>query len=131
MNTARNTLGRTACAVLLGTLLGVAPIAHAVPGSGGNAVPVPADYDYDPSRGALHDYCTVAGNDTPGVDFRGACARHDQCMQREGKAGYDACHTAFGIDLASECTWSFPPGPARDTCHLAAHSMETAVRVVN
>ena len=111
-------------------LLGIGP-ANAVPGSGGNAVPVPADYDYDPSRGALHDYCTVFGNDLPGVDFRGACARHDQCMDRLGNAGYDTCHTAFGTDLVAECAWSFPAEAARHGCYALAAAMEIVVREVN
>ncbi|MGM7643442.1 hypothetical protein ACSVDM_00965 [Nocardia sp. JW2] len=105
-------------------------VAEAAP-SGGNAVPVPADYEYDPARGPVHDYCTIVGNDLPRVDFRGACARHDQCMEVNGDVGYDLCHDAFGKDLIAECDWSFPAGPDRFVCYALAAAMEESVRVVN
>ncbi|MFD6101169.1 hypothetical protein ACFWFQ_00750 [Nocardia salmonicida] len=116
----------TAVLILFG-----AGVANAGPGSGGNAVPVPADYDYDPSLGPVHDYCTIVGNDLPGVDFRGACARHDLCMETYGDVGYEACHSAFGVDLVAECDWSFPPDAARRACHALAGAMEMAVREAN
>ena len=72
-------------------------------------VEVPDGYVYDPSRGALHDYCTNSPDQfpAPGVnaDFKGACAIHDMCYEKDyGNAdAMVACDTAFLKNLRTVC----------------------------
>ena len=72
-------------------------------------VEVPDGYVYDPSRGALHDYCTNSPDQfpAPGVnaDFSGACAIHDMCYEKDyGNAdAMVACDTAFLKNLRTVC----------------------------
>ncbi|MFB0836049.1 phospholipase A2 [Arthrobacter halodurans] len=46
-------------------------------------VAVPADYIYDVNhaRRTLHDYCSFSPDSWGNADFRGPCARHDQCIE--------------------------------------------------
>lgn len=72
-------------------------------------VEVPDGYVYDPSRGALHDYCTNSPDQFPALgvnaDFSGACAIHDMCYEKDyGNAdAMVACDTAFLKNLRTVC----------------------------
>lgn len=82
---------------------------------------IPANYEYDPDRGPLHDYCT-SSPDTHNingtvVDFRGSCARHDMCYA--GDAPKEECDDAFWVNLTNRCSFTFPdasPGINRSVC---------------
>lgn len=77
------------------------------------AVPIPEGYVYNLSvreHPGYHDYCTKAPNffTTPELDadFRGACARHDMCMDAADQVsgGYGPCNDALLVDMNRVCT---------------------------
>lgn len=75
-------------------------------------VPIPADYVYNPAarKPGYHDYCTASPNlyVTPelNADFRGACARHDICMEDAEIGGYGIgwCNTELLLDMRDVCS---------------------------
>lgn len=75
-------------------------------------VPIPADYVYDPSlpHSGYHDYCTMSPSyfttTEINADFRGACARHDMCMEAADARGegYLKCNVDLLTDMSSVCS---------------------------
>jgi hypothetical protein len=77
--------------------------------SSGSFVDIPADYVYEPSLGALHDYCTDSPSYFPGnpaADFRGPCARHDMCYEAH-VAGKSTCDNNLFWDLYANCEYTY------------------------
>lgn len=94
-----------------------------------NGVTIPSNYVYDPSKGSLHDYCTLSPDHLGNADFRGACARHDMCYQalRRGEK-HHACNVAFKNNLYKVCN-----GLAHGVtaCKAAANGYYAAVEKKN
>ncbi len=117
----------------LGVLTG--PAASAGPARSAASVPVtaaskhkvtvPPEYVYDPSLGALHDYCTDAPDSFPAphaknASFRGPCARHDLCI---GAAPSDRspCDDGLKADMYTNCEyWYGKYNPLRYACKTTA-----------
>lgn len=69
-------------------------------------VGVPARYEYDPSKGSLHDYCTKSPDSWGRADFRGPCANHDLCYQDHVR-GKDPCDQSLRTDIEMNCGVAF------------------------
>ena len=88
-------------------------------------VTVPPEYVYDPSLGALHDYCTNAPDSFPAphaknASFRGPCARHDLCI---GAAPTDRgpCDDGLKADMYTNCNYYYGKyNPLRYACKATA-----------
>jgi hypothetical protein len=98
---------------------------------------VPNDYVADYSS-ALHDYCTLALNASlPNqagtmADFKGPCARHDQCYEAHDRSGWPSCDQQLENDLKANCDCTFAASDtAHDACYLTAMIYRTAVTLWN
>lgn len=94
-------------------------------------VTVPARYVYDPKLGARHDYCTMAPDEFPAphaanADFRGPCARHDLCYDRQADQKY--CDKALRRNMFRNCRHYYGKyNPLRTACKVAAVTYWAAV----
>lgn len=94
-------------------------------------VTVPSEYIFDPKRGALHDYCTLAPDEFPAAhavnaDFRGPCARHDLCYA--GSTSEKSCDTALRRDMYRNCEHYYSRyNPLRTGCKAVAVTYWAAV----
>lgn len=111
-------------------------------------VKVPGSYRYDPHDTThLHDYCTRAPDEYPApgaknADFRGPCARHDQCYERAGRrelktqpsrrAGEKSrCDDALALDMYDNCDYYYGSfNPLRYSCRSTATLYWTIVITV-
>lgn len=85
----------------------------------------PSNYIYDPghSHKKVHDFCTWSTDmwrqevAAPNVyiDFRGPCARHDQCFEKYTDQGYrlSNCNPQFLVDLKEVCMRAPVPDATR------------------
>jgi hypothetical protein len=86
----------------------------------GDFVGVPDGYVYDPSLGALNDYCTSSPDEFPApladnADFRGPCARHDICYG--SGADQFGCDNALWSDMVTNCEFTYAwYNPLRGAC---------------
>ncbi|MDO4412548.1 hypothetical protein [Cutibacterium sp.] len=85
---------------------------------------VPRGYAYDPSRGALHDYCTNSPDKfyAPGksADFKGPCALHDMCYEKK-KCASASCDKQLKRSLANNCRATYGRlNPLRASCLATA-----------
>ncbi|NNH71001.1 hypothetical protein HLB23_14200 [Nocardia uniformis] len=114
------------------SLLTIGSVAIAV--ADPNPVPVPGNYE--PGSGDLHDYCTSPmPNEYLGADFKGACARHDQCMEKHrDDQVYGDCHDDFESDLQAVCNWAFSSTldyHRRKSCNTYVDGVIAVVRAKN
>lgn len=70
-------------------------------------VGVPSNYVYNPSLGTLNDYCSYSPDEYPSpvganANFRGPCARHDQCYGG-GVTSKLTCDNRLFADMKSNC----------------------------
>ncbi|GAA2531685.1 phospholipase A2 [Pilimelia columellifera] len=93
---------------------------------GPSKVTVPSNYLYDPDRGSLHDYCTHSPDEWYSADFRGPCARHDQCYARPGNHKKE-CDNQLEKHLTQNCDHAYGPGVKRTSCHGIANTYWAAV----
>ena len=118
-------------AVVLAAGIGVLPFAAGT-AQAAQFVPIPGNYQYEPSRGAWHDYCTWSP-DKPvvppwgQVDFRGPCANHDMCEEGGGPNTY-RCDRLFFNLMHQQCEYTFGTGPARGPCDFIADTYYNVVR---
>lgn len=92
---------------------------------------VPKGYDYNPSKGALHDYCTKSPDKyyAPGksADFRGPCAIHDMCYAKKHCASA-SCDKSLHANLANNCRATYGNhNPLRASCLATADTYYAAV----
>lgn len=95
---------------------------------------VPSSYVYDPSRGALHDYCTKSPDRWLSADFRGPCARHDMCYERNTSPHRrDKCQGPFHRRLRHNCKYYYKWHHAtfRSDCLAVAAGYYAAVKLSN
>jgi len=94
---------------------------HSVINGSGDPVNVPSDYVYDPDchqmpQGRhcenwryMHDYCSKSPDELPSpganADFRGPCARHDQCLERGGTNNF--CNNQLWTDMGQQCKYTY------------------------
>lgn len=103
-------------------------------------VPVPSDYEYDTNLGTLNDFCTLSPDDYNGpgdldASFRGPCARHDMCYDRNiyengehFQLGFMECNRKFKQDLQTVCTNVYTSvDPRRSDCMLTGRLYYDAV----
>ena len=69
-------------------------------------VDVPARYEYNPSKGSLHDYCTKSPDSWDRANFRGPCANHDLCYMDHVR-GKQACDDSLRTDMEMNCGVAF------------------------
>lgn len=95
-----------------------------------NGVDVPPEYDYDPGKGSLHDFCALSPDQLGGADFRGACALHDMCYDgvNQGIGTHHDCNIAFLNNLRTVCDGQ---GIGRSSCNAAAEVYFRAVEAKN
>ncbi len=110
-----------------GTGPGVRPL-----GGAGEFVSIPANYVYDPRLGTLHDYCSYAPDwfyvPGPDADFRGPCARHDQCYA--GSTSKFTCDNRLWSDMVTNCDYTYRWwDPLRYECLKVANVYWVAVVV--
>ena len=89
-------------------------------------IPVPSHYVYNPSLGAVHDYCTSSPDEYPSpvggnANFRGPCARHDLCY---GSPGSDHlwCDNQLYNHMMINCSYAYQHilDPNRNGCYNTA-----------
>jgi Prokaryotic phospholipase A2 len=101
-------------------------------------VGIPSNYVYNTkhARVELHDYCTLSPDEWFNANFRGACAKHDMCI--EGNLGKTkavqktlraGCDKGLATNLASSCTMAYTPGLKRTTCTSVAATYYAVVSV--
>lgn len=100
-------------------------------------VDIPEDYQYEsgPFADDLHDYCSYSPDswqqtDGPNANFKGACARHDMCYERNdgNDDGKKNCNRIFKDDLITVCDNVFNNGALRhQPCIGAARKYYEAV----
>ena len=110
----------------LAVVIAAVPLFLLMPGQAWAAEPItiPSIYVYNPSLGALNDYCTISDDFAPiqdrqlklrRADFRGPCARHDLCYA--SPAPKNVCDDNFYRDLLQQCDYTF----ASDTSGYLAY----------
>lgn len=81
---------------------------------------------------ARHDYCTKSFDKVLNANFRGACARHDLCMdQRDSRGqGYAPCNAKLWLDMRRICEDVYSSfDPRRSTCISARESYFAVVNL--
>lgn len=81
---------------------------------------------------ARHDYCTKSFDKVLNANFRGACARHDLCMdQRDIRGqGYAPCNAKLWSDMRRICEDVYSSfDPRRSTCISARESYFAVVNL--
>jgi hypothetical protein len=116
---------------------------HSAINGSGEEVTVPDDYIYDPDCKQMpegrdciggwkfmHDYCSGSPDQLPSpganADFRGPCARHDQCLERGGTNA--SCNQKFHENLYQNCKYTYGAAdPRRAYCDKNADAYFSAV----
>lgn len=99
-------------------------------------VTIPPNYVYNPSAGALHDYCTDSPDKFPNplgrdADFRGPCARHDLCLEAKAVPN-STCNARLRDDLITNCKQTYGRwNPIRIDCIDTAFIYWAAVKKAN
>lgn len=91
---------------------------------------VPSNYDYNPSHGPLHDFCTVGADSYGDANFKGPCAYHDLCYG--GPYDKKSCDAIFSANLDANCEDNYGAfNPHRYSCKDVAATYVTVVVVAN
>ncbi len=118
---------------------------HSALNGSGEKVEIPDDYIYDPDCARvpagrtcnnwvyMHDYCSGSPDQLPSpganADFRGPCARHDQCLERGGTNNF--CNNQLYTDMMQNCAYTYGTlDPRYELCQKNAEAYWTVVTAI-
>lgn len=81
----------------------------------------------------MHDYCSGSPDQLPSpganADFRGPCARHDQCLERGGTNNF--CNNQLYADMMQNCAYTYGTlDPRYELCQKNAEVYWTVVTAI-